>query len=66
MTAQSGTAAEGAEKPWVFEPVKIPAWVRKVTRMAFVTPGEVEKAAELGVLRDLKRCKQLRHLRFNE
>ena len=43
------SAAEEAAKPWAFKPVEIPAWVRKVTRMAFVTPGEIKKAAELGV-----------------
>lgn len=30
-------------------PVKIPDWVRSITRMAFVTPGEIDRAAELGV-----------------
>ena len=42
----------GAEPPKSqadFTPVKIPAWVRSVTRMAFVTPGEIDRAAELGV-----------------
>lgn len=32
-----------------FVPVKIPAWVRSVTRMAFVTLGEIDRAAALGV-----------------
>lgn len=32
-----------------FEPVHIPDWVRGVTRMAFITPGEIAKAAEWGV-----------------
>jgi hypothetical protein len=32
-----------------FEPVRIPEWVFGVTRMAFLTPGEVPKAAKAGV-----------------
>lgn len=32
-----------------FVPIKIPPWVRSITRMAFVTPGEIDRAAELGV-----------------
>lgn len=32
-----------------FDPIRIPDWVRGVTRMAFVTPGEIDRAAELGV-----------------
>jgi hypothetical protein len=40
------SAARGAEP---FEPIAIPAWVHDVTRMAFCTPGEVEKAADAGV-----------------
>jgi hypothetical protein len=31
-----------------FEPVQVPDWVYGVTRMAFVTPGEVAKAAAAG------------------
>jgi hypothetical protein len=31
-----------------FEPVAIPAWVRGVTRMAFATPGDVDRAARAG------------------
>lgn len=31
------------------EPVKSPAWVHDVTRMAFLTPGQVELAAKAGV-----------------
>lgn len=34
---------------WQFAPVRVPDWVRGVTRMAFVTPGEIDRAAELGV-----------------
>jgi hypothetical protein len=30
-------------------PVRCPAWVEDVTRMAFVTPGEVDEAAKAGV-----------------
>ncbi|MBS0204823.1 MAG: hypothetical protein JSS49_18100 [Planctomycetes bacterium] len=44
----SAAAAE-AKPPATFVPVKIPDWVRSVTRMAFVTPGEIDHAAELGV-----------------
>jgi hypothetical protein len=33
----------------VFRPVEIPEWVFDVTRMAFLTPGEVAKAAQAGV-----------------
>jgi hypothetical protein len=33
----------------VFRPVDIPEWVFDVTRMAFLTPGEVAKAAQAGV-----------------
>lgn len=32
-----------------FSPVVVPGWVRSVTRMAFVTPGEIDRAADLGV-----------------
>ena len=32
-----------------FEPVTIPEWVHGVTRMAFLTPGEVPRAAKAGV-----------------
>ncbi len=32
-----------------FEPVKIPAWVFGVSRMAFLSPGDVPKAAKAGV-----------------
>jgi hypothetical protein len=35
--------------PTPFEPVAIPEWVRGVTRMAFLTPGEVPRAARAGV-----------------
>lgn len=31
-----------------FEPIKIPDWVYDVTRMAFLTPGEVERAVKAG------------------
>lgn len=34
--------------PDEFTPIKIPDWVRGVTRMTFVTLGEIERAAELG------------------
>ncbi|MGH7138787.1 MAG: hypothetical protein ACREHD_23820, partial [Pirellulales bacterium] len=32
-----------------FRPVEIPKWLFDVTRMAFITPGDVEKAAHAGV-----------------
>lgn len=31
-----------------FEPVRIPDWVHGITRMAFLTPGEVDRAARAG------------------
>lgn len=31
------------------EPLPVPAWVRKVTRMAFITPGELDRAGKAGV-----------------
>lgn len=49
MGTQPTTSAAEADTSWVFAPVNVPEWVRQVTRMAFVTPGEIEKAAELGV-----------------
>src|SRR3954464_15575571 len=42
-------ADEVVQKSVPFAAVKIPAWVRSVTRMAFVTPGEIDRAAALGV-----------------
>ncbi len=36
------------KQPAPFEPVEIPAWVFGVTRMAFVTPADVPKAARAG------------------
>src|SRR5260370_41447561 len=48
-TALPASLAEAAEAKQIFEPVKIPAWVYHVTRMAFLTPGEVDKAARAGV-----------------
>lgn len=39
----------GAPAAVLIEPVRVPEWVRGVTRMAYLTPGEVEKAAGLGV-----------------
>lgn len=32
-----------------FEPIAVPAWVHGVTRMAFLTPGQVKEAAEINV-----------------
>lgn len=42
-------ANEPVPKLLPFAPVKVPNWVRSVTRMAFVTPGEIDHAASLGV-----------------
>ncbi len=38
--------ASGADTP--FEPVKPPAWVAGITRMAFLSPGQVDEAAKAG------------------
>ncbi len=42
-------AAPDEPKPATFEPIRIPEWVRGVTRMAFLSPGEVDRAAKAGV-----------------
>src|ERR1700686_4718631 len=34
--------------PAALEPIAIPEWVHGVTRMAFVTPGDVARAAKAG------------------
>jgi hypothetical protein len=48
--ACAGAAApREPERPAPFEPVAIPEWVRGVTRMAFLTPGDVPRAARAGV-----------------
>lgn len=56
--AQTGGALAGAaladvsaagDKATPFEPVAIPEWVFGVTRMAFLSPSEVAKAAKAGV-----------------
>lgn len=39
--------AAGQKTP--FAPIQSPEWVRSVTRMAFITPGEVEATAKMGV-----------------
>lgn len=39
-------SASGADVP--FEPVNPPAWVAGVTRMAFLSPGQVDDAAKIG------------------
>ncbi|HEV3118654.1 MAG TPA: alpha-amylase family protein [Gemmataceae bacterium] len=56
LTAASGLVgatllASGDASPQAlpFEPVKIPEWIYGVTRMGFLSPGEVDKAARLGV-----------------
>jgi hypothetical protein len=40
------TTALGADAP--FEPVKPPAWVNGITRMAFLSSGQVDEAAKAG------------------
>src|SRR5438105_582682 len=51
--ALAASAVAGADgdppKPPPFEPVVVPEWVRGVTRMAFLSPGEVPRAAKAGV-----------------
>ncbi len=47
--ADASDAAGDAAPKSMFEPVKIPEWVFDVTRMAFLSPGEVSKAAKAGV-----------------
>jgi hypothetical protein len=47
VSRREATAA--ADEAKGFTPVKIPEWVYGVTRMAFVTPGEVDKVARAGV-----------------
>ncbi len=41
-------AAPEAAKSAAFQPIAIPAWVHDVTRMAFLTPGEVPARARRG------------------
>jgi hypothetical protein len=48
-TRAPGSEAKDAPKATSFEPVKIPEWVHGVTRMAFLTPGELPRAAKAGV-----------------
>jgi Trehalose utilisation len=49
VVALSGTTPVAAEQPAkVFEPIAIPDWVYSVTRMAFVTPGDVLRAGKAG------------------
>ncbi len=43
-----GSSVAAAEPAEAFEPVRIPDWVHGVTRMAFVTPGDVGRAAKAG------------------
>ncbi|MBI1902222.1 MAG: hypothetical protein HYS13_14065 [Planctomycetia bacterium] len=46
----AGEFCDGLEGPaYKFEPVRIPDWVYGVSRMAFLSPGEVDRAASLGV-----------------
>src|SRR5437870_1990676 len=49
LAAVPASLPEATEAKQIFEPVKIPDWVYSVTRMAFLTPGEVDKAARAGV-----------------
>src|SRR5207244_3566896 len=46
LAAQPLAGAAAADR---FEPIRVPDWVRGVTRMAFITPGDVARAAESGV-----------------
>jgi hypothetical protein len=41
-----GPIALGADAP--FEPVKPPSWVNSITRMAFLSPGQVDEAGKIG------------------
>src|SRR5438128_13334 len=41
-------AGETAKEP-AFEPIRIPDWVYGITRMAYLTPGQVQDAAKAGV-----------------
>lgn len=45
VAANSAGPAPAAE----FAPVSVPAWVHGITRMAFLTPGQVDAAAAAGV-----------------
>jgi hypothetical protein len=45
---QAGMGAEPQAAPVAFEPVQIPEWVHSITRMAFITPGDVAKAGKAG------------------
>jgi hypothetical protein len=47
LTTNTLPAAE-PERPR-FERVKVPPWVERVTRMAYLTPGQVDEAAKAGV-----------------
>src|SRR4051794_23921892 len=42
-------ASRAAPEAPAFEPVRIPEWVNGVSRMAFVTPGELDPAGKAGV-----------------
>ncbi|HWB11701.1 MAG TPA: hypothetical protein VG826_20895 [Pirellulales bacterium] len=44
-----GRLAAAELETGAFRPVEIPAWVFDVTRMAFLTPGDVDKAADAAV-----------------
>ena len=48
-TMAPGTAEADPAKIMPFEPVAIPEWVRGVTSMAYLTAGEVPRAAKAGV-----------------
>ena len=49
VAAFSGTTSVAAEQPTaIFKPIAIPDWVYSVTRMAFVTPGDVLRAGKAG------------------
>ncbi len=44
FAGRGGAAPEDA-----FQPVRPPAWVHRISRMAFLTPGQVDAAAAMGV-----------------
>src|SRR5207253_1964072 len=46
VALSAARAGPGPAAP--FEPSRIPGWVNGVTRMAFLTPGELDAAAKAG------------------
>jgi hypothetical protein len=47
--SRDGRLAAARSETNGFRPVEVPPWVLNVTRMAFMTPGDVDKAAAAGV-----------------